>query len=102
MGRPAGVESSIPSLYRPAIDARLARAGAEEVARRFFEHDDTLWGPAGQPEVSSRLGWLDVHDRLLSEVDDLEAFAKAARSDGLTEAVVLGMGGSSLEPDVLR
>jgi glucose-6-phosphate isomerase len=102
MAAPAGIEASIPSLYQPAIDARLARAGAEEVARRIFEHDDTLWGPAGQPEVSNRLGWLDVHDRLLAEVDDLEAFAKAAHSDGLTEAVVLGMGGSSLAPEVFR
>ena len=102
MGQPAGIEASIPSLYQPAIDARLARAVTEEVARRIFDGDDTLWGPAGQPEVSNRLGWLDVHDRLLAEVDDLEAFAKAAHSDGLTEAVVLGMGGSSLAPEVFR
>jgi transaldolase / glucose-6-phosphate isomerase len=102
MNRPAGIDASIPSLYEPAIDARLARAGAEEVARRIFERDDTLWGPAGQPEVSNRLGWLDVHDRLLAEVDELEAFAQQARADGLTEAVVLGMGGSSLAPEVFR
>jgi glucose-6-phosphate isomerase len=102
MGAPAGIEASIPSLYQPAIDARLGRVRAEEVARRIFERDDTLWGPAGQAEVSNRLGWLDVHDRLLAEVDDLEAFAKAAHGDGLTEAVVLGMGGSSLAPEVFR
>jgi glucose-6-phosphate isomerase len=100
--RPQGLDASIPSEYQPAIDARLARAQADEVARRIFEHDDTLWGPAGQPEVSNRLGWLDVHDRVLAEADDLEAFAKQARADGLTEAVVLGMGGSSLAPEVFR
>jgi glucose-6-phosphate isomerase len=99
---PAGIDASIPSLYQPAIDARLAHAATEEVARRIFDHDDTLWGPAGQAEVSNRLGWLDVHDRLLKEVDDLEAFAKQAHADGLTEAVVLGMGGSSLAPEVFR
>jgi glucose-6-phosphate isomerase len=99
---PAGIDASIPSLYQPAIDARLERAGAEEVARRIFDHDDTLWGPAGQHEVSNRLGWLDVHDRLLAEVDELEAFARQAHADGLTEAVVLGMGGSSLAPEVFR
>jgi glucose-6-phosphate isomerase len=102
MSAPAGIDASIPSLYQPAIDARLVRAGAEEVARRIFERDDTLWGPAGQPEVSNRLGWLDVHDRLLAEVDELEAFAQQAHADGLTEAVVLGMGGSSLAPEVFR
>jgi glucose-6-phosphate isomerase len=97
-----GIDASIPGAYGPAIDARLERAAREEVARRVFDHDDTLWGPAGQPEVTDRLGWLDVHERLLAEVDDLEAFARKARADGLTEAVVLGMGGSSLAPEVFR
>jgi glucose-6-phosphate isomerase len=97
-----GIGASIPDAYAPAIDRRLKRAASDEVARRVFERDDTLWGPAGQPEVANRLGWLDVHERLLAEVDDLEAFARQARSDGLTEAVVLGMGGSSLAPEVFR
>jgi glucose-6-phosphate isomerase len=97
-----GVTASIPSTYQAAIDRRLERAAGEEVARRAFDHDDTLWGEAGQPEVSDRLGWLDIHDRLLAEVDDLEAFAQKAHDDGLTEAVVLGMGGSSLAPEVFR
>lgn len=97
-----GVTASIPALYQAAIDRRLERAGREEVARRIFSIDDTLWGEAGQPEVADRLGWLDIHDRLLAEVDDLEAFAGQARADGLTEAVVLGMGGSSLAPEVFR
>jgi glucose-6-phosphate isomerase len=97
-----GVTASIPAQYQAAIDARLARAAREEVARRIFDRDDTLWGEAGQPEVSNRLGWLDIHDRLLPEADDLEAFAAQAREDGLTEAVVLGMGGSSLAPEVFR
>jgi glucose-6-phosphate isomerase len=100
--QPEGVAAAIPPLYQPAIDARLSRAASEEVARRVWERDDTLWGPAGQPEVANRLGWLDVHDRLLADVDDLAAFARQAKADGLTEAVVLGMGGSSLAPEVFR
>jgi transaldolase/glucose-6-phosphate isomerase len=101
-GEPEGLSASIPSQYQPAIDARLARAAADDVAVRIHAKDDTLWGPAGQPEVTNRLGWLDVHERLLAEADDLEAFAKQAHADGLTEAVVLGMGGSSLAPEVFR
>jgi glucose-6-phosphate isomerase len=99
---PEGFGASVPDRHAAAIDARLARAATDEVARRIFDRDDTLWGPAGQPEVADRLGWLDVHDRLLAEVDDLQAFARQARADGLTEAVVLGMGGSSLAPEVFR
>jgi glucose-6-phosphate isomerase len=99
----AGIDASIPEAYRPAIDARLARAVSDDVANRINKIDDTLWGPAGQPEVSNRLGWLDVHERLLADAaDDLAAFARQAKADGLTEAVVLGMGGSSLAPEVFR
>jgi glucose-6-phosphate isomerase len=96
------IDASIPAQYAPAIDARSRRAVGEDVARRIFAKDDTLWGPAGQPEVADRLGWLDVHDRLVTEVGDLKAFVAQARADGLTEAVVLGMGGSSLAPEVFR
>src|SRR3954469_23885808 len=102
MNAPQGVSAAIPAASAPAIDARLRRATEDEVARRVFDRDDTLWGPAGQPEVANRLGWLDVHERLLAEADDLQAFARQARADGLTEAVVLGMGGSSLAPEVFR
>jgi glucose-6-phosphate isomerase len=102
IGSPNGIDASIPGAYAPAIERRRKRAVEDEVATRIFDRDDTLWGPAGQPEVANRLGWLDVHDRLLAEVGDLDAFAKRARVDGLTEAVVLGMGGSSLAPEVFR
>ncbi|WCB92644.1 hypothetical protein DSM104299_01341 [Baekduia alba] len=97
-----GIDAAIPDAYAPAIDARLSRAASDDVAGRIAARDDTLWGAAGQPEVANRLGWLDVHERLLAEAEDLHAFARQARADGLTEAVVLGMGGSSLAPEVFR
>jgi transaldolase/glucose-6-phosphate isomerase len=101
-GRPHTVESSIPQRYLDAIAARVRRAAEEDVARRIWKKDDTLWGPSGRPEVKDRLGWLDIHDKLLEEADDLVAFARQAHADGFTEAVVLGMGGSSLAPEVFR
>jgi transaldolase len=101
-GRPDTIQSQIPQRYLDKIVSRVRTCADEDVARRIFKKDDTLWGPAGQPEVKNRLGWLDVHDRLLDEADDLMAFARQARADGLTEAVVLGMGGSSLAPEVFR
>jgi transaldolase/glucose-6-phosphate isomerase len=101
-GRPETIESSIPARYEPRIAARVQRASADQVERRIAKKDDTLWGPAGQREVKDRLGWLHAHEDLLDEVDDLTAFARQARADGLREAVVLGMGGSSLAPEVFR
>jgi len=80
----------------------MQRAIDERVAERISARDDTLWGPAGQPEVADRLGWLDAHDRLARNASELLAVAAKAQLDGLAHVVVLGMGGSSLAPEVFR
>jgi glucose-6-phosphate isomerase len=68
-----------------------------------WQKDPSLWGgDAGTPELSNRLGWLTIADRMQEEVDDLKAFAKEAYDQGFRTAVVLGMGGSSLAPEVFR
>ncbi|MBI5104381.1 MAG: bifunctional transaldolase/phosoglucose isomerase [Solirubrobacterales bacterium] len=99
-GRPPTIEASLPAEVEPAVAARVRRAADEEVVRRIWHKDDTLWGPAGQAEVADRLGWLSIADKLLDCVEDLEALRANAQADGLTDAVVLGMGGSSLAPEV--
>ncbi len=101
-GRPQTIDASLPEELEAEVVAALRRAGEEDVARRVWKKDDTLWGPAGQPEVANRLGWLTVGETFGEEVDDLEAFAEEVVGDGLTDAVLLGMGGSSLAPEVLR
>ena len=89
-----------PDLERP-VSERLERARAEEVVERIRRRDATLWAPEGTPEVADRLGWLDVAERMAARVDELEAFAAEVRDAGCTDAVLLGMGGSSLAPEVL-
>jgi len=101
-GRPATIASSLPDELEPQIAQLVTRADEEQVARRIWAKDDTLWGPAGQPEVADRLGWLTAQETYAEHVDDLEAFAAQAVADGFTDAVLLGMGGSSLAPEVLR
>jgi transaldolase/glucose-6-phosphate isomerase len=101
-GRPETIDSSLPDELEPLIAKLVQRAEIEHVTRRIWSKDDTLWGPRGQPEVADRLGWLNAHETYQEEVDDLEAFAKQAVEDGYTDAVLLGMGGSSLAPEVLR
>ncbi len=101
-GRPETIDSSLPDELEPLIAELVQRAEDERVARRIWSKDDTLWGPAGQPEVADRLGWLNAHETYEEEIDDLEAFAAQAVQDGFTDAVLLGMGGSSLAPEVMR
>jgi len=100
-GRPTTFESVIPDELEPAIAERVKKATEEDVARRIWQKDETLWGGPG-PEIGNRLGWLTIADQMLERADDLKAFAEACRADGLMEAVLLGMGGSSLAPEVFR
>src|SRR3954469_11259225 len=100
--RPPTIQAQIPDDLEPRIAERVRKAMVEDVAHRIWKKDDTLWGPAGQAEVSNRLGWLTIVDTMLESVDDLEAFAREIRHEGLTDVVLLGMGGSSLAPEVIR
>jgi glucose-6-phosphate isomerase len=75
-----------------------------EFAARLWRQDATLWSPepAHQQVAANRLGWLDLPAGMRGEVAGLQAFAAETRAAGFTHAVLLGMGGSSLAPEVLR
>ncbi len=100
-GRPSTMESSLPDQLEEPLAKRVERAVDEDVARRVWSKDETLWGGPG-PEIGDRLGWLTIGDRMLEQVDELQAFAAEVKSAGITDAALLGMGGSSLGPEVIR
>src|SRR5205809_548719 len=87
---------------QPAVDSQLARLQKDEAARRLWAKDSTLWSadPAKRQEVRDRLGWLDVADKMLEKGGELSDLAVQGRK--FSDVVLLGMGGSSLCPDVLR
>ena len=101
-GRPATFDSNIPDELEPLIAERVRQAADQDVARRIWRKDDTLWGEAGAPEVGNRLGWLTISDTMLEQCGDLAAFVDEVKRDGLTDCALLGMGGSSLGPEVIR
>ena len=101
-GRPTTFESVLPDDAEGAIAERVRKATEENVAQRIWRKDESLWGGPGVPELGNRLGWLHVTEQMLDQADDLMAFAAQCRKDGLTQAVLLGMGGSSLAPEVIR
>jgi glucose-6-phosphate isomerase len=96
------VEARIPASLSAPIDARLALAGEALLAERLHQGDPTLWGPEGTPEVANRLGWLTIAERMIADLDAVETFAEEVREEGVDDVVLLGMGGSSLAPEVLR
>jgi glucose-6-phosphate isomerase len=96
------LEAQLPEGVLPVVAEQLAKADAAEVDRRLYERDATLWGPAGTPEIADRLGWVTIAGRMLERVDELSTFAAGVRREGLEDVVLLGMGGSSLAPEVIR
>ena len=82
----------------------VARARTEEWARRISEKDTTLWSSNDrvQAAIADRLGWLDSPAHFADQIGALEGFGEGVRDAGFTTAVVAGMGGSSLAPEVLR
>jgi transaldolase / glucose-6-phosphate isomerase len=96
------IEARIPDSLGPAVTEAARAAASESVAERLSDGDASLWGPPGTPEIANRLGWLTIARRMLQQVPELEAFAEQVRAEGVRDVVLLGMGGSSLAPEVLR
>jgi glucose-6-phosphate isomerase len=101
-GQPSRIQSRLPLLLQGPVAERVKRAVADNVAQRVWRRDTSLWGGPGVPEIENRLGWLTVSEPMLEHAPDLHAFVDSCRADGFTDAVLLGMGGSSLGPEVIR
>ncbi len=101
-GQPSRIHARLPMLLQAPVAERVRVAVSENVAQRVWRRDALLWGGPGVPEIEDRLGWLTVSEPMLEHAADLHAFADQCRSDGYTDAVLLGMGGSSLGPEVIR
>ena len=95
---PAGTAAEVDA----AVTARLEAWVRERVAERLWEKDGSLWAASGTvpDELSRWLGWLDAPSLMAGRVDELLHFARSVREDGYRRAAVLGMGGSSLAPDL--
>jgi glucose-6-phosphate isomerase len=86
--------------YADAVE----RARTERWTERLWDRDPTLWSANErvQEAIAERLGWLDAPDHFAGQIAALEGFGEGIRDAGFTTAVVGGMGGSSLAPDVLH
>lgn len=89
--------------HEAAVRERLASLRGEGFGRRLAACDDLLWGEDGarRSVVANRLGWVHAPATMLARVEEFEAFAREVREEGFTRVLLLGMGGSSLAPEVL-
>ena len=87
--------------YETLVKAALDEMGAHDIIARIWAHDHTVWQP-DPTEIVNRLGWLTSPAAMREHVASMVALRDAVRADGYTHALLLGMGGSSLAPEVFR
>jgi transaldolase/glucose-6-phosphate isomerase len=83
-----------------AAEGALKELSDADAVARMWAGDHTLWQD-DPTEVADRLGWLPVVAEMRRQVGELEAMAAEVAADGLRRVVLMGMGGSSLFPEVL-
>lgn len=89
--------------YYPAVKERLRLWQTTDFACRLWRKDPTLWSAdPSVPEIGNRLGWLALPEVMHEQAGDLTAFAEEIRGEKFRHVVLLGMGGSSLAPEVFQ
>ncbi len=87
--------------YKINIDTTFKKLKEEDILARIWKHDHTVWKPDPE-EITNRLGWLHSIDTMGKTLPELTQFVEELRKDGFKNALLLGMGGSSLAPEVFR
>jgi transaldolase/glucose-6-phosphate isomerase len=87
--------------YRSAVDNALADLRDNNIMARIWKHDHTVWKPE-PTEITNRLGWLHSPEVMMETIPEITTFVDSVRAEGYTHALLLGMGGSSLAPEVFR
>ena len=90
--------------YEKSIHSGLQALDPSNFLKRLAEKDAALWkdDPAHQQEIHNRLGWLTAPEQMAEHIQGLELFAAQLSPEGFQYAVLLGMGGSSLAPEVFQ
>ena len=84
--------------FQSAVDRALKTWSKNGNTARLWRGDASLWSGADE---SNWLGWLNIAPQIRDHADGLCAFAQQVRDRGITDILLLGMGGSSLGPEVL-
>ena len=94
----------MPGNLSKSVHSTLARLAEQEFSKRFWDRDPSLWKsePEAQKIILNALGWLTIAREMRGQQDAIKGFVQEVRQAGFLHTVLLGMGGSSLCPDVLR
>ena len=88
--------------WETKVDERLRFWKEQDFSKRLWSKDPALWFSEPQPEITDRLGWLDLPEMMSDNLDMLSAFAEEIKEEGISDVVLFGMGGSSLAPEMYQ
>jgi len=89
----------LPEVMRSALSDAVQDWKTHAKVRRLWARDASLWSGADEGQW---LGWLGITDGQLAHIERLKSIAETAKRAGFSHTLLLGMGGSSLGPDVMR
>src|SRR5690242_11925791 len=92
------MKQSFPRELEAAVSAAAEEWTRNANTERFWKRDPVLWT---NTDESKWMGWIDIAERQLQQKDRLRKVAEHVKKLQLKKAVLLGMGGSSLCPEVL-
>ena len=90
--------------YETSIRDWFDKCDKQRLINRLWQREPALWSknPAAHKEIKNRLGWLSLPRTMRSHLTELKVFQDEVRQAGYGHAVLLGMGGSSLAPEVMQ
>lgn len=86
--------------FRGPIHAQIDRWLENGTTEKLWKGDPRIWSPKRVPELADRLGWLHLHETMRPRLDEFRKIAEGLRGAGVEQVVLLGMGGSSLAPEL--
>ena len=92
---------SFPSDLQSLVATANAQLSESHAVERLWAHDYRLW-KEDPTDITNRLGWLSIIEYMKDRTEELRIFATSAKKRGIRDVVLLGMGGSSLGPEVVR
>ncbi len=95
------LSDKLPASFQSVVNPALVALNQAQAIERLWAKDHRLWKPDPK-EIVDRLGWLTVQDQMRQQLGQLQRCVVAAKGLNIKDVVLLGMGGSSLGPEVFR
>ncbi len=100
--RSDAIRTSLGDLSEPVFE-NFKKIDENATITRIFSKDPTVWSydTHAYPEIRNRLGWLDTQNNTAKLIDEFRDISRSLQADGIKKVLLLGMGGSSLAPEVM-